>query len=87
MVRIHVGQPSAGARLMASRPMGNSKPELVSAVLTRSRDSLTAASGKPNDDDNAHPHFGLFPAILWQFSATPALDDPLSHLTLNALRR
>src|SRR5271163_1017036 len=38
---------SAGARLMVLRPMGNLKPELVSAVLTRSRDSLTAASGNP----------------------------------------
>src|SRR5688572_5245514 len=38
---------SAGARLMVVRPRGFLKPELVSAVLTRSRDSFTAASGKP----------------------------------------
>ena len=38
---------SAGARLMVVRPMGNLKPELVSAVVTRSRDSFTAASGRP----------------------------------------
>src|SRR5580698_6789161 len=38
---------SAGARLMVVRPMGNLNPELVSAVLTRSRDSFTAASGSP----------------------------------------
>ena len=38
---------SAGARLMVVRPMGNLKPELASAVVTRSRDSFTAASGRP----------------------------------------
>jgi hypothetical protein len=38
---------SAGARLMVVRPMGNLKPELVRAVLTRSRASFTAASGRP----------------------------------------
>jgi hypothetical protein len=38
---------SAGARLIVVRPIGNLKPELFRAVLTRSRDSLTAASGNP----------------------------------------
>ncbi len=38
---------SAGARLMVVRPKVNEKPELISAVMTRSRDSLTAASGSP----------------------------------------
>src|SRR3984957_16208018 len=38
---------SAGARLMVVLPIGNLNPELVSAVETRSRDSLTAASGRP----------------------------------------
>src|SRR5262245_55141363 len=38
---------SAGARLMVVRPIGNLKPELVIAVLTRSCDSRTAASGNP----------------------------------------
>src|SRR3989442_1519045 len=38
---------SAGARLIVVRPIGNLKPELVIAVLTRSRDSFTAASGSP----------------------------------------
>ena len=38
---------SAGARLIVMRPIGNLNPELVSAVETRSRDSFTAASGRP----------------------------------------
>src|SRR6188472_1393438 len=38
---------AAGARLIVVFPNGMRKPELASAVLTRSRDSLTAASGKP----------------------------------------
>ena len=38
---------SAGARLIVVRPKVKLKPELVSAVITRSRDSFTAASGKP----------------------------------------
>src|SRR5213594_876475 len=38
---------SAGARLMVMRPRGILKPELERAVPTRSRDSLTAASGRP----------------------------------------
>ena len=38
---------SAGARLMVVRPKVKLKPELMSAVITRSRDSFTAASGSP----------------------------------------
>src|SRR5436190_21363965 len=38
---------SAGARLMVVRPMGGLKPEFEIAVMTRSRDSFTAVSGKP----------------------------------------
>src|SRR3954467_466735 len=38
---------SAGARLIVVLPRGILKPELVRAVLTRSRDSLTAVSGRP----------------------------------------
>ena len=38
---------------MVVRPIGNLKPELVSAVITRSRDSFTAASGQADDDDDA----------------------------------
>jgi hypothetical protein len=47
---------SAGARLIVLRPMGNLKPELVRAVLTRSRDSFTAASGKPTMTTIVSPH-------------------------------
>ena len=38
---------SAGARLTVIRCSGNSKPELTIAARTRSRDSRTAASGRP----------------------------------------
>src|SRR5690349_17183001 len=38
---------SAGARLIVVRPNVNVNPELISAVITRSRDSFTAASGNP----------------------------------------
>jgi len=38
---------SAGARLMVMRVGGMSKPELRMAERTRSRDSRTAASGRP----------------------------------------
>ena len=38
---------SAGARFTVIRRSGNSKPELSSAARTRSRDSCTAASGRP----------------------------------------
>src|ERR1700744_860896 len=38
---------SAGARLIVVLPIGNLKPELESAVDTRSCDSRTAASGSP----------------------------------------
>ena len=37
----------AGARLTTIRESGNSKPQLTSAARTRSRASLTAASGRP----------------------------------------
>jgi hypothetical protein len=37
---------SAGAGLIEERHKENLKPELVSTVVTRSRSSLTAASGK-----------------------------------------
>ena len=38
---------SAGARLMVMRVGGMSKPEFLMAERTRSRDSRTAASGRP----------------------------------------
>jgi hypothetical protein len=38
---------SAGARLMVMRVGGRSKPEFLMADRTRSRDSRTAASGRP----------------------------------------
>ena len=38
---------SAGARFTVSRPSGKGKPLFRRAVRTRSRDSLTAASGRP----------------------------------------
>ena len=38
---------SAGARLMVMRVGGRSKPEFLMAERTRSRDSRTAASGRP----------------------------------------
>src|SRR5205814_1643401 len=38
---------SAGARLIVVRPNVKLNPELISAVMTRSRDSFTAASGRP----------------------------------------
>src|SRR5580704_965786 len=46
---------SAGARLIVVRPIGNLNPELVRAVLTRSRDSFTAASGRPTMTMNVSP--------------------------------
>src|SRR5262245_57423903 len=50
---------SAGARLMVVRPIGNLKPELDKAVLTRSRDSFTAASGNPTMTTTVSPHPAL----------------------------
>ena len=50
---------SAGARLMVVRPKVKLNPELISAVITRSRDSFTAASGKPDDDDDGVPVPGI----------------------------
>ena len=50
---------SAGARLMVVRPIGNLKPELVSAVVTRSRDSFTAASGRPTMTISVSPQPAL----------------------------
>ena len=47
---------ACGARLMVERPIGNLKPELESAVLTRSRDSFTAASGRPTMTMTVSPH-------------------------------
>jgi len=38
---------SAGAKLIVVRPNVKVNPELMSAVITRSRDSFTAASGSP----------------------------------------
>jgi hypothetical protein len=38
---------SAGARLISTRPFGGTYPLLISAALTRSPDSFTAASGRP----------------------------------------
>ncbi len=40
---------------MALRPIGNLNPELFSAVMTRSRDSLTAPSGKPTMTTTVSP--------------------------------
>src|SRR5665213_1943902 len=50
---------SAGARLIVERPIGTLNPELLSAVLTRSRDSFTAASGRPTMTITVspQPHF------------------------------
>jgi len=50
---------SAGARLMVVRPMGNLKPELVRAVETRSRDSLTAAFRQAQENDEGVPIAGI----------------------------
>ena len=38
---------SAGARFMVMRPTGKSNPQLRRAERTLSRDSFTAASGRP----------------------------------------
>ena len=43
---------SAGARLMVMRVGGMSKPELRMAERTRSRDSRTAASGRPTVENS-----------------------------------
>src|ERR1017187_4432351 len=50
---------SAGARLMVVRPIGNLKPELLRAVVTRSRDSFTAASGSPTMTISVSPQPAL----------------------------
>src|SRR6266516_3133629 len=47
---------SAGARLIVVRPSGNLYPDVLSAVLTRSRDSRTAASGSPTITTTVSPH-------------------------------
>jgi len=44
---------------MVVRPMGNLKPELLIAVVTRSRDSLTAVSGRPTTMMKVSPHPAL----------------------------
>ena len=44
---------------MVVRPIGNLKPELVSAVVTRSRDSFTAASGRPTMTISVSPQPAL----------------------------
>ena len=56
---------SAGARLAVIRCCGNSKPELASAARTRSRDSRTAASGRPDQRERRQPraHIGLDPDL------------------------
>ena len=46
---------SAGARLTVIRFCGNSKPELTIAARTRSRDSRTAASGRPTTANDGRP--------------------------------
>src|SRR5439155_9593904 len=46
---------SEGARLTVIRLSGNSKPELTSAARTRSRDSCTAASGRPTIVKDGRP--------------------------------
>jgi hypothetical protein len=47
----HVG----GREVDGRAPIGNLKPELVSAVETRSRDSFTAASGRPTMTTRVSP--------------------------------
>ena len=47
----------AGARLATIRRSGNSKPQLTSAARTRSRASLTAASGRPTIEKLGRPRW------------------------------
>ena len=47
----------AGARLTTIRCSGNSKPQLTSAARTRSRASLTAASGRPTIVNPGRPRW------------------------------
>lgn len=51
---------SAGARLITVVPCSSGQPELCNADRTRSRLSLTAASGSPTID-TADGEFGAFP--------------------------
>ena len=46
---------SAGARLTVMRWSGNPMPLFFSAARTRSRDSLTAASGRPTTSNEGMP--------------------------------
>src|ERR1017187_3500895 len=61
---------SAGARLMVVRPIGNLKPELLRAVVTRSRDSFTAASGRPTMTISVSPQ----PALTSTSTGKPLRD-------------
>jgi hypothetical protein len=54
------------------RPMGNLNPELVRAVVTRSLDSFTAASGRPTMTTIA----GYRLALMMNPAATPDLPYP-----------
>ena len=47
----------AGARLATIRRSGNSKPQFVIAARTRSRASLTAASGRPTTEKAGRPRW------------------------------
>lgn len=46
---------SAGAKFMVMRLTGKSKPQFFRAERTRSRDSFTAASGRPTSSKAGSP--------------------------------
>jgi len=79
---------SAGARLIVVRPIGNLKPELVRAVLTRSRDSLTAASGKPTMTMTVSPQ-PAFTSTSTKYASMPmtAAEQTLANMATFMIER
>src|SRR5262245_10031020 len=78
---------SAGARLIVVRPNVNVNPELISAVITRSRDSFTAASGSPTITMMVSP-YPAFTSTSIGYASMPltAAEQTLANIATTHMR-